>query len=67
MTFDLDSPAPQEKLARLIELTERYCVVLQTLRAGPTVSVSRRNKGEPGQPGASSNVRPATPVGNSGK
>jgi len=31
--FDLDSPASPEQLAKLIELTERYCVVLQTLRA----------------------------------
>jgi len=31
--FDLDSPAAPEQLSRLIELTERYCVVLQTLRA----------------------------------
>ena len=31
--FDLDTPASAEQLAKLIELTERYCVVLQTLRA----------------------------------
>lgn len=31
--FDLDSKASPEQLDKLIELTERYCVVLQTLRA----------------------------------
>ena len=31
--FDIESAAALEQLAKLIELTERYCVVLQTLRA----------------------------------
>lgn len=31
--FDIDSPASAEQLAKLVELTERYCVVLQTLRS----------------------------------
>ena len=31
--FNLSSDATPEQLAKLIELTERYCVVLQTLRA----------------------------------
>jgi uncharacterized OsmC-like protein len=34
--FDLDSDAPQEDLDALIETTERYCVVLQTLANGVT-------------------------------
>jgi hypothetical protein len=33
--------ASDERLATLIRLTERYCVVLQTLRNSPEVSVSR--------------------------
>jgi uncharacterized OsmC-like protein len=33
LQFQLDSPAPREQIAKLIELTERYCVVLQTLRS----------------------------------
>jgi uncharacterized OsmC-like protein len=37
---DLVSSAPQEQLDRLLELTERYCVVYQTLRGSPTVEVS---------------------------
>ena len=32
LRFELDADAPDEKLDRLIEATERYCVVLQTLR-----------------------------------
>jgi len=31
--IDLDTTAPPEMIAKLLELTERYCVVLQTLRA----------------------------------
>jgi uncharacterized OsmC-like protein len=32
LRFELDTDAPDEKLDRLIETTERYGVVLQTLR-----------------------------------
>jgi uncharacterized OsmC-like protein len=34
LAFKVDSPASDEELATLMKLTERYCVVLQTLRAG---------------------------------
>ena len=39
LRFDLDTDAPAEQKKKLIELTERYCVVLQTLRQGPPVRV----------------------------
>jgi uncharacterized OsmC-like protein len=39
LRFALDTDATAEQLATLERLTERYCVVLQTLRAAPTVSV----------------------------
>ena len=35
--FDLETDAPPEQQKKLIELTERYCVVLQTLRQPPPV------------------------------
>ena len=35
LTFDLDSPAPAEQVAKLVELTERYCVIYQTLQKPP--------------------------------
>jgi|ERR1044071_331307 uncharacterized OsmC-like protein len=35
--FELETDAPPEQRKKLIELTERYCVVLQTLRASPPV------------------------------
>ncbi len=38
--FDLDTDADTEQLATLIRLTERYCVVYQTLRAAPPIAVS---------------------------
>ncbi len=40
LTFDLDADAPPEKLAKLVELTERYCVVYQTLVNPPRVATS---------------------------
>ena len=41
LQFDLESEAPAEDLAALIETTERYCVVLQTLAGHPDLSVAR--------------------------
>jgi len=38
--FDLETEATAEQLATLIRLTERYCVVYQTLRQGLAVAVS---------------------------
>ena len=37
LTFDLDTDAPEAQLDSLLKLTERYCVVLQTLRRPPTI------------------------------
>jgi uncharacterized OsmC-like protein len=42
LRFDLDTDATPDQLASLIKLTERYCVVLQTLRGGPKVEVEQR-------------------------
>ena len=39
LRFDVDTDAPQEKLDQLLKLTERYCVVYQTIRNGPEVEV----------------------------
>ena len=41
LRFDLDSDASPEQLAKLIETTERYCVIYQTLRNSPAITVSR--------------------------
>ena len=40
LSFDLDTDAPPEQKQKLVELTERYCVVLQTLRQTPPIRVS---------------------------
>ena len=37
--FDLDTDAPQDRLDQLLKLTERYCVVYQTIKSGPPVDV----------------------------
>ena len=41
LSFDLDSDASQEQLDSLFKLTERYCVVLQTLQKGVEIITSR--------------------------
>ncbi|HEY7091582.1 MAG TPA: OsmC family protein, partial [Ktedonobacterales bacterium] len=46
--FDLDTDASEEQLATLIRLTERYCVVYQTLRQPPEIHVSA-NRGQAGE------------------
>ena len=40
LTFDVVSDASQEQLDQLLKLTERYCVVLQTLRSAPPVAAA---------------------------
>jgi uncharacterized OsmC-like protein len=40
LRFEIDSDAPQDKLDQLLKLTERYCVVYQTIKDGPPVDVS---------------------------
>ena len=40
LRFDLDTDAAQDKLDQLLKLTERYCVVYQTIKAGPPVAVT---------------------------
>jgi uncharacterized OsmC-like protein len=41
LKFDLESGAPEDQLKKLLELTERYCVVMQTIRNAPPIRVSR--------------------------
>jgi uncharacterized OsmC-like protein len=41
LRFELDADADDATLDRLVATTERYCVILQTLRAPPTISVAR--------------------------
>jgi uncharacterized OsmC-like protein len=42
LRFDLDTDAPADKLDSLIKLTERYCVVYQTLRTPAKLALSVR-------------------------
>src|SRR6266568_149367 len=44
LRFDLDTDAPQDKLDQLLKLTERYCVVYQTIRSGPPVEIKLGRK-----------------------
>jgi uncharacterized OsmC-like protein len=39
LTFDVATDVEQEKLDQLLKLTERYCVVYQTIKSGPPVEV----------------------------
>jgi len=40
LRFELDTQADDDQLARLLELTERYCVVLQTITDGTPVQTT---------------------------
>ena len=42
LSIELDSPADAEQLATLTKLTERYCVIYQTLRNSPHIAVDLR-------------------------
>jgi uncharacterized OsmC-like protein len=44
LSFDLDGDASEEELATLLKLTERYCVVFQTLSTPPELSASIATK-----------------------
>ena len=44
LRFDLDSDAPADKLDQLLKLTERYCVVYQTIKSGPPVEITLQRK-----------------------
>jgi uncharacterized OsmC-like protein len=40
LSFDLETPAPQDQLDTLLKLTERYCVVFQTLAQPPELTAA---------------------------
>lgn len=40
LSFDLDTDAPQDKIDSLIKLTERYCVIFQTLNKPPKLALT---------------------------
>jgi uncharacterized OsmC-like protein len=42
--FELDTDAEEDKVAKLVKLTERYCVVLQTIAQTPKVVVKTTRK-----------------------
>jgi uncharacterized OsmC-like protein len=42
LTFELDTDADPETVQRLVEMSERYCVIYQTLRTPPRLSVMHR-------------------------
>jgi uncharacterized OsmC-like protein len=42
LSFDLQTDANDEQLATLLKLTERYCVVFQTIAGSPSLSVDMR-------------------------
>jgi uncharacterized OsmC-like protein len=44
LRFDLDTDATADKLDQLLKLTERYCVVYQTIRSGPPVEITLKRQ-----------------------
>ena len=47
LRFDLETDATPEQLEQVLKLTERYCVVYQTLRSAPAVAVTLHTTTEP--------------------
>ena len=45
LTFAVDTTAPAEKVQKLVELTERYCVVFQTIAKPPALEVRLEGAG----------------------
>jgi uncharacterized OsmC-like protein len=45
LAVELDTDAPQEKLDKLLQLTERYCIVFQTLAGQPQLSTTVTRRG----------------------
>ena len=44
LRFELDADAPDEKLDKIVEVTERYCIVLQTLRQPTRIRSTRTRR-----------------------
>ncbi|MBI1315130.1 OsmC family peroxiredoxin [bacterium] len=40
LTFNVQSDAPRHQIEKLVELAERYCVILQTLKTPPSIETS---------------------------
>jgi len=40
LRFDVGTDTTQEKLDQLLKLTERYCVVSQTIKSGPPIEIT---------------------------
>ena len=45
LTFDLQTSEPQERIDQLTKLTERYCVVFQTLAKPPVLALTVKSNG----------------------
>ena len=44
LVMTLDTDAPEDQLTNLLRLTERYCVVLQTLKHPPELTLLRKSE-----------------------
>jgi uncharacterized OsmC-like protein len=42
LCFDIETTAPQDRLDQLLKLTERYCVIYQTIKGGAPIEVRMR-------------------------
>jgi uncharacterized OsmC-like protein len=44
LAFEIDTDAPQAALEQLVELTDKYCVIFQTIQNSPKTSVQMHKK-----------------------
>jgi uncharacterized OsmC-like protein len=47
LTFDLETDATEEQIATLLKLTERYCVIYQTLKNPPSITAALASRQAP--------------------
>jgi uncharacterized OsmC-like protein len=40
--FEIQAAEPPEKLSKLVELSERYCVIFQTLKHSPALTIEMK-------------------------
>ncbi len=57
LRFVLDTDAEQKKVDELVQLTRRYCVVLQTISKAPKISVSSSRKEKMGSLGGNMELK----------
>jgi uncharacterized OsmC-like protein len=63
LSFNLDTDEPQDRIDALLKLTERYCVVFQTLNQRPQLTVTAKRSSSGGETPEPATGMPARALG----